>query len=188
MGSKGDVNRRRIVDAADRLFYRQGYNRTSFSDIAQAAELSRGNFYYYFKSKDEILEAVIERRRGQYADMLAEWSESMSTPRERLRHFVRMLLDGRGELLRYGCPIGSLTLELAKTQCGQRDHARVLFEVFREWLTEQFVALGHLQDADGLACHLLVMGQGVSLLAPVYTDATLIECEVAHIDAWLDAL
>ena len=188
MGLKGDANRRRIVDAADRLFYRQGYNRTSFSDIAQAAGLSRGNFYYYFKSKDEILEAVIERRREQYAEMLAEWSERVPAPRERLRHFVRMLLDGRSELLRYGCPIGSLTLELAKTQCRQRDHARELFEVFRGWLKEQFAAIGHVQDADELACHLLVLGQGVSLLAPVYTDPELIEREVSHIDAWLDAL
>ncbi|MEJ2654004.1 MAG: TetR/AcrR family transcriptional regulator [Acidihalobacter sp.] len=188
MGSKGDANRRRIVDAADQLFYRQGYNRTSFSDIAQAAELSRGNFYYYFKSKDEILEAVIERRREHYAEMLAEWSESESTPRERLRHFVRMLLDGRSELLRYGCPTGSLTLELAKTQSEQQDHARVLFEVFRTWLRQQFITLGHTQDADELACHLLVMGQGVSLLAPVYADPALIDSEVTQIDAWLDAL
>ena len=188
MGSKGDANRRRIVDAADQLFYRQGYNRTSFSDIAQAAELSRGNFYYYFKSKDEILSAVIERRREAIVGMLAEWSRGAASPRERLRRFVQMLLNNRDDLLRYGCPIGSLTLELAKTQREQRAEAGAVFEVFRAWLAAQFAELGHVEDADEQACHLLVLGQGVSLLATVYADTALIEREVARIDAWLDGL
>lgn len=188
MGSKGDANRRRIVAAADQLFYRQGYNQTSFSDIAQAAELSRGNFYYYFKSKDEILAAVIDRRREQIAAMLEGWSDSMAEPRERLHRFTRMLLTNREDLLRYGCPIGSLTLELAKTQRLLRDQARALFEVFRAWLGQQFRALGHLADADDLACHLLAMSQGASLVGNVYDDSALIEREVARIDAWLDTL
>ena len=52
--------REEIVDAADQLFYRQGYEHTSFADIAQAVQISRGNFYHHFKSKDEILDAVIQ--------------------------------------------------------------------------------------------------------------------------------
>ena len=43
-----------IVEAADRLFYRQGYEHTSFSDIAGVVQISRGNFYHHFKSKDEM--------------------------------------------------------------------------------------------------------------------------------------
>lgn len=188
MGSKGDANRRRIVDAADELFYQQGYNQTSFSDIAQAAELSRGNFYYYFKSKDEILVAVIQRRRQQITDMLADWTQTVQGSRERLHLFIHMLLRNRDDLLRYGCPIGSLTLELAKTQSLLRDQARAMFEAFRPWLIEQFSALGHAEEADDLACHLLTMSQGASLLANVYADPTLIEREVVRIDAWLDSL
>ena len=48
--------RETIVEAADDLFYRQGFEHTSFSDIAERVQISRGNFYYHFKSKDEILE------------------------------------------------------------------------------------------------------------------------------------
>ncbi|HSX63230.1 MAG TPA: helix-turn-helix domain-containing protein, partial [Pseudoxanthomonas sp.] len=55
MSSK--ATRDHIVEAADQLFYQQGYERTSFSDIAEAVQISRGNFYYHFKSKDEILDA-----------------------------------------------------------------------------------------------------------------------------------
>ena len=58
MGTKGEGNRQRIVDAADSLFYRRGYNQTSFQDISDATGIRRGNFYYYFKTKYEILESV----------------------------------------------------------------------------------------------------------------------------------
>jgi len=44
--------RRHIVAAADRLFYQQGFEHTSFADIAEAVAISRGNFYYHFKTQD----------------------------------------------------------------------------------------------------------------------------------------
>lgn len=56
------TTRARIVSAADDLFYRRGFENTSFSDIADAVEISRGNFYHHFKSKDAILDAVIQHR------------------------------------------------------------------------------------------------------------------------------
>lgn len=53
------TTRHQIVEAADRLFYERGFEATSFADIAAVVGLSRGNFYYHFRTKDEILEAVI---------------------------------------------------------------------------------------------------------------------------------
>ena len=55
MGTKGENNRARIIEAADELFYKRGYNQTSFSDIADITGIPRGNFYYYFKTKEGIL-------------------------------------------------------------------------------------------------------------------------------------
>ena len=62
MGTKGSVNKQKIVQAADRLFYTRGYNQTSFSDISDETGIPRGNFYYYFKTKEDILSAVVEER------------------------------------------------------------------------------------------------------------------------------
>src|SRR5688500_768121 len=56
------TTRDQIVAAADQLFYRRGFEHTSFSDIADAVRISRGNFYHHFKSKDDILDAVIGAR------------------------------------------------------------------------------------------------------------------------------
>ena len=69
----GRATRDQIVEAADRLFYRQGYEHTSFSDIADVVRISRGNFYYHFKTKDEILDAVIEARLADTRAMLDQW-------------------------------------------------------------------------------------------------------------------
>ncbi|OBS09894.1 TetR/AcrR family transcriptional regulator [Acidihalobacter prosperus] len=187
MGSKGDHNRQRIVEAADQLFYQRGYNQTSFSDIAQAAELSRGNFYYYFKSKDEILSAVIARRRDQLRARLEAWTQASPDPHERLRRFVGMMQDNRGELLRYGCPVGSLTQELSKTQRRLQAEAVALFEVLREWIETQMGLLG-VSDPAGMAMHLLAVSQGVTLLGSVYADPDFLEREVARLEAWVDRL
>ena len=70
MGSKGEEIRQRIVAAADALFYQQGYEKTSFSDIADAVGISRGNFYYHFKSKDEILETLEKNLLNEYRSLI----------------------------------------------------------------------------------------------------------------------
>ncbi len=188
MHSKRDLNRHRIIAAADELFYQQGYQHTSFNDIARQAEMSRGNFYYYFKSKDDILLSVIKRRRAQVSRMLEEWTQAEADPRARLHRFARRLCEQRDQLLHYGCPFGSMVLELAKSKPALIPAARSLFEVFESWLMEQLAALGHTDDARGIARHLLVLTQGVILVGNVFDDPALIEREVAAIEAFMDSL
>lgn len=62
-----------IVQAADTLFYERGFEHTSFADIADAVKISRGNFYYHFKTKDEILTAVVAARMERTRAMLTQW-------------------------------------------------------------------------------------------------------------------
>ncbi|MGB5650311.1 MAG: TetR/AcrR family transcriptional regulator, partial [Sedimenticolaceae bacterium] len=80
MPKKSERTRQRIVEAANRLFYHQGYNQTSFSDVVQAANVPRGNIYYYFKTKDEILEAAVNYRTERISQMLEHWNGSYHTP------------------------------------------------------------------------------------------------------------
>ena len=57
--------RTRLVDSANQLFHEQGVSNTTLANIAQLAEVPLGNVYYYFKSKESIVLAVIEFRRRQ---------------------------------------------------------------------------------------------------------------------------
>ena len=179
--------RRLIVETADRLFYETGVEATSFADIAGAVGLSRGNFYYHFRTKDQILDAVIDRRLARTREMLERWEEEGAGPVERIRCFIDLMIANRAPIMAHGCPVGTLCEELAKLDHAALPRATALFDLFRDWLARQFAALGRGGDADDLALHLLMRSQGVATLATAYRDEAFIRREVAAMHAWLDA-
>ena len=179
------TTRDQIVEAADRLFYRQGYEHTSFADIADVVQISRGNFYYHFKSKDEILDAVIDARLANIQKMLDRWEREGQTPADRIRSFIRVLIANRADIKHYGCPVGTLCSELAKLGHASQAEANKLFTLFRIWLRRQFTLLGRKADADTLAMHLLARSQGVAMLAGTLHDEAFIKREVDAMCDWL---
>jgi len=174
-----------IIKAADELFYRQGYEHTSFANIADAVGISRGNFYHHFKTKDEILGAVIAERLAYTREMLAQWEGSNEHPLDRLRAFIHILIANRTEIMRHGCPVGTLCSELAKLGHAAQGEANKLFTLFRSWLRRQFALLGREADADALAMHLLARSQGVATLANAFRDEKFIRREVEAMYEWL---
>lgn len=179
------TTREHIIEAADRLFYRQGYAHTSFSDIADAVQISRGNFYHHFKTKDEILDAVINRRLADTRKMLEHWEIEGREPADRIRSFIQMMLANRANIKRYGCPVGTLSMELVKLNHPSQPEANELFTLFRVWLRRQFTLLGRGADADTLAMHLLARSQGVAMLASAFHDDAFIKREVEQMCDWL---
>ena len=182
------TTRDHIVEAADRLFYRHGFEHTSFSNIADAVRISRGNFYYHFKSKDEILDAVIRQRLAGTEAMLQLWESRSETPLDRIRSFIGMMIANRADIKRYGCPVGTLCAEMAKLSHPARSEANRLFTLFRVWLRWQFALLGREADADALAMHLLSRSQGVAALASAFRDDAFITHETQLMDQWLTSI
>jgi TetR/AcrR family transcriptional repressor of nem operon len=178
------TTRQHIVAAADRLFYRQGYAQTSFSDIADAVRISRGNFYHHFRTKDEILEAVIDHRLAATSGMLEQWEAEGREPADRIRRFIDMLIANRADITRFGCPVGTLCGELAKLDHAAQGEAARVFGLFRTWLRRQFALLGRA-DADALAMHLLARSQGIATLATAFRDEAFIRHEVMALCDWL---
>ncbi len=182
------TTREHIVEAADELFYRHGFEHTSFSHIAGAVKISRGNFYYHFKTKDEILEAVIKRRLANTRDMLAAWERNSDDPAGRIGCFIKILITNGRRIRQFGCPVGTLSTELTKLEHPSGEGATALFSLFRDWLAGQFTLLGRKSDADELAIHLLVRSQGVATLASAFGDEKFIQLEVDQMIDWLQSL
>lgn len=182
------TTRDHIVEAADQLFYQQGFEHTSFSDIAEAVQISRGNFYYHFKTKDEILDAVIQQRLTNVQKMLDMWEVQGETPADRIRSFFNILIMNRTKIKAHGCPVGTLTSELAKLNHNAKGEANKLFTLFRSWLRRQFTELGRKKDADELALHVLAFSQGVATLANAFHDEKFMRREVRQMEDWLDAV
>ena len=187
MGTKGSANRQRIVDAADRLFYSRGYNQTSFSDISDETGIPRGNFYYYFKTKEEILEAVVESRVAIFRSMLDQCDSKSSDPRERLLLFVGLPLENEEQIVQYGCPIGTLSSELAKDQVNEISNAKLtaVFDLLIEWCTQQFHLLGFDSNAKQYAMDLIARLQGNAIIANVYGDSEFLKRTTNDVKKWL---
>ena len=186
--SAATTTRRRIIETADVLFYQQGFESTSFADIAAAVQISRGNFYHHFKSKDDILAAVIALRLERTRQMLADWQHQGDTPKQRIKCFIRILQINKMKIRHYGCPVGTLAVELAKLEHGARSLAVAIFSLFRDWLEQQFQALGRRADADQLAMQVLSWSQGIAVMFNAFKDEAYVNREVEKMCDWLDSL
>lgn len=175
-----------IVEVADRLFYMNGYEKTSFAKIAEEVKISRGNFYYHFKTKDEILKAVIKLRIERTQKMLDKWENDGKNPKDRIKHFINILITNRTKIKRFGCPVGTLSTELAKLNHASKNEANKLLSLFRNWLVKQFTLMGYGADADEMAMHLLARSQGIATLANAFHDDKFIRHEVKQMCDWLD--
>lgn len=78
MAEKQNV-KRRIVDAAWKLFYEKGYDDTTVEDIIKLSETSKGSFYYYFGSKDSLLDTLSTILDEYYAELETELEEEMNS-------------------------------------------------------------------------------------------------------------
>ena len=188
MTSKSERTRQRISNVANQLLYRKGYNRTSFTDVVEEADVPRGNIYYYFKTKDDILKAVIGQRLETISTMLAEWDRTIPEPLDKLQRFVRIMYDSSPALLRSGCPMGSLTIELAKEQLDLKEQVKQVFDLFQRWLAAQFVELGYPQEARELSLQLLARGQGIIVVSQVYQDPGFLQRGTEELKRWLEEL
>src|SRR3974390_2739509 len=83
--------RERLVAAARELLYRQGVEKTTLAGIAQAADVPVGNVYYYFKTKDEIIGAVIDSHVHDIRAELESLEGRHRTPRARLKALIDAL-------------------------------------------------------------------------------------------------
>ncbi len=177
-----------IIQTVDRLIYEKGFNVMSFKDIAEACGLSKGNLYYYFKTKDELLKAVIDYRLENMQSMLQTWEQQYSGALERLQRYVQIMINETSQVINYGCPMGSLNTELAKGQPDLQALSRVQFDLFKAWLKKQFKQFSADKAAEHYALRLMARTQGVVVIAQAYQDKAFIKREADEINQWLASL
>ena len=179
--------RERLIAAASRLLHQQGIERTTLADIAKAADVPVGNVYYYFKTKDEVIGAVIEARVQQVKTTLAAIDARHRSPKSRLKAFVREFTAQSEIVAQFGCPLGSLCSELDKRVTEPGLPAAELMRLPIEWAEGQFRSLGR-PDARDLAFDLLAAYEGSALLANTMRDPGVLSRAARRIDRWIDAL
>jgi AcrR family transcriptional regulator len=179
--------RERLVAAARQLVYQQGIERTTIADIAHAADVPVGNVYYYFKTKDEIIAAVIDAHVHEVESVIASITQRYRTPKARLKALVDFLAGQAGLVARYGCPNGTLCAEQDKRGAAADPSAAQLMRIPIDWAAEQFRAMGR-PDADDLAVDLIAAYQGGAQLTQALGDPELLARQGRRITRWIDSL
>ena len=183
---KRSGKRERLVDSARDLFHERGVQRTTLAEVAERAEVPLGNVYYYFKSRDELIDAVLDGNQAQ-AGVLIQTFERHRSPQARLKALVRNWTDMSETVARHGCPVGTLCAELDKTEDGHDRGAAALMALIVDWAENQFRLLGK-RDARDLAVALFAGIQGAALLANTFRDPTILTRQTRHLERWIDAL
>ncbi len=180
--------RERLVDAADTLFHQQGVSNTTLANIAELAEVPLGNVYYYFKSKDAIIMAVVDKRKKEFDNLFGDW-EQIPAVKDRLATFVRHGASNADVAARFGDSLGSLCQELGK-QGGEISAASAsLMQKVLGWCERQFVSLGKSEEeSKRLALNLVASLQGISLISLTFNDPEYIGQHGNFLTHWLDAL
>jgi len=181
------AKRQRLMAAAAQVVHQQGAERTTIADIARAADVPVGNVYYYFKAKDELVAAALTEHAREL-EVLTGRLDRLPDPRERLKGLVEAWVSQRDLAARYGCPTGTLAVELDKRAEGGLDvEVGKVIRVLLDWVERQFRELG-LPDPDGLALTMVSAYQGMSLLANALRDPDIMTRQGAHLVSWLDSL
>lgn len=178
--------RDRLINAARDLMHRHGYARTSLADIAQASGVALGNVYYYFKTKEDIVSAIIDDYIAHARSLTEEWQGRL-TPRERLLAYLEVPLENCEALKSHGCPMGSLAQELSKDAPELKARADAMLKAQLQWLARQFQELGYA-DSEVLARSVVATVQGSSLLANALGDDAVVREQVARLKEWVAGL
>lgn len=182
----GDEARRRILDAAERLFYARGIQAVGMDQIRDAAGVSLKRLYQCYPSKDALVEAYLEHRDQWWNRALAEHVGRVADPRERVTAVFGFLSEWFGTADFRGCSFinafGELGPASPPVAAAARAHKGTLRERLRTLAAEAGAA-----DPDMLADQLLLLVEGAIVAAAMGTAPSPAERAGSAARALLDA-
>lgn len=187
MGRPATDKEDRLVDAAMRRFHHHGIAASSLGAIANDAGVAPGNVYYYFRSKEELTDQVIERWCTWVGESLSKL-DAVADPRERIRQFVGGAGERRQGYADSGCPLAALRNDLRDALPAIAARSGQPLAMLRDWLTVQFATLPDADEARAHADFCLAALQGSYALAHAAGDARIVSHTVDRLLSWIDTV
>ena len=189
-----DNTRDRIILAGLRLFAAKGYQSTSIVDLLQEADAHSGSFYHFFPTKQDLLLAVLKTYRDGIEPMLlAPAWDGIVDPIAKvfaLLAVYRRALENSG--CTYGCPIGSLALELDEPDPPVRELLSVNFSGWvshiRACLDAARSRLPRSVNTEQLATFVLTTMEGGVMQARTHRSLSAFDASVASLHDYFDRL
>jgi TetR/AcrR family transcriptional repressor of nem operon len=195
MAKPNPAAREALLEAAQQLMLAQGFVATTVDQICQAAAVTKGAFFHYFKSKDELAKATFDRfcRRGGERYQRAPFLKK-NDPLERLNGYVDFTIAQVKHPLRDSCLVGMFSQELAdshpmfRTMCD---------DAFTQWSAGLKTMLDEVKqryapkasiDTRSLADHFLAVFEGSLILAKAKNDVAPVKAQLRHFKRYVNAL
>jgi TetR/AcrR family transcriptional regulator, transcriptional repressor for nem operon len=190
---RGRASRERIVERAAELFAERGVAATSVDEVLAAAGAGKGQFYHYFRGRDELAAAAVGHRCAQVVAGLTQTLGDVSSLAG-LEQALAGFVAGFEQQGMPGCPIGTLAAEVAGRNEEARLQAAAGFDAWERLLAgalERIRQRGELRvgaDPEVLATGLLASLEGGMVLSQARQDmASLrvaVEAGLAQVRAW----
>lgn len=186
--------RKKLVEAARELFLERGYEAVGVAEILKKAGVNSGSLYYFFKTKEELLLAVLDwYLENLHPEVIEPARQQTTDPIEQ----VFAVMNGYRQLLtmtecRIGCPIGNLALEMSEKSEAVRGKIAQNFENWRAALRDMFAAakdrLAAGTDCDALATFCLTVMEGGMMQARAHRSLAQFEQSIALLRDYVERL
>lgn len=188
--------KQKLLNVSRQLMITKGYNATTVDDVCKAAEVTKGAFFHYFKSKEvlgvSVLEQYWQQRQHQFAE--ADWM-AHATPRQQIEGFLATVADiFVNDPDGCSCLAGSFTQEMATTSSLFRAQVAQLFDAWTEHL-KPILSAAQAQspsadavNIDDLADHIVAVVEGALILALARGDRSVITTQLKLLNSMVQTL
>lgn len=191
---EGKSTREAVIEAATRLIHLKGYQKTTLDEVLSASGVGKGNFYHYFKSKEDLGFAILDRFVEAFIDRALRpcFADPDASRVGQIRCFLGRIRDAQVERnFVGGCVFGNLAAELADVHEGFRGKLSGLFARWRDHLTDVLadaVRRGEIVAAcrpEAVAQFLVASMEGAILLTKLTKDIAVMDRCVEEMNRYL---
>jgi TetR/AcrR family transcriptional repressor of nem operon len=191
---EGRSTREVVIEAATRLVHLKGYQNTSLDDVLSASGVGKGNFYHYFKSKEDLGYAILDRVVDAFLQRALEpcFEDPAGARLAQIRCFLGRVRDVQRERNCVGgCVFGNLAAELSDVHEGFRARLAGLFSRWHERLTQALIVAQERREVteqcrpEPVAHFLVASLEGAILLTKLTKDIEVMDRCVEEMNRYL---
>ncbi len=185
-----------LLDAAQRLMLAKGYTATSVDEICEAAVLTKGSFFHYFESKEDLGKAVLDRYvSSTYMAVQDAPFIKKSDPLQRVYGYIDFMINlSRDPKRKNGCLLGNFAQVLSDTHPDIRSQCAKHFTWWARTLKREMdeTIKRHSPkapiDSQSLADYFIALFEGSLMMAKTKRDVKLIEKNLRHFKQYLKSI
>ena len=188
--------REKLLERAQELMLAKGFVATTVDEICKAAGLTKGSFFHYFRNKEELGKATLDRFVQAQLDVVGRGSfRKKPDPLDRLYGWVDSVIEAsKSPLAQKGCLLGNFSQELSDTHPEIRSQCARRFSEWTDLLKKDLdeAKARHLPrsrlDSQSLAEHFIAVIQGSLILAKAKQDFSMVEKNLGHFKRYLESV